>query len=205
MVARFSTSPPNPVLMKFAKEEQRRTSGRRLLDIGCGAGSNAIPLARLGWNVLGIDRSEPMLAAARNRALDAPVSHPPRFIQATMDRLPVEDRSFDFIVAHGIWNLAGSSAEFRSGIREAGRAARPGAALFIYTFSRSTFPSTVAPIEGEPFVFTEFSGRPQCFLTEEQLIGELGNASFDQETPITKYDAIPGGKPSIYEAVFRKR
>jgi 2-polyprenyl-3-methyl-5-hydroxy-6-metoxy-1,4-benzoquinol methylase len=35
----------------------------RLLDIPCGIGRPAIPLARLGYNVLGIDRSEPALFA----------------------------------------------------------------------------------------------------------------------------------------------
>jgi SAM-dependent methyltransferase len=37
----------------------------RLLDVACGVGRHAIPLARLGYDVLGIDRSEPALDLAR--------------------------------------------------------------------------------------------------------------------------------------------
>jgi hypothetical protein len=53
-----------------------------------------------------------------------------------MAPLPVPDASADFVVAHGIWNRARSSAEFRQAVADAGRAARPGAALFVFTFSR---------------------------------------------------------------------
>jgi 2-polyprenyl-3-methyl-5-hydroxy-6-metoxy-1,4-benzoquinol methylase len=50
--------------------ELKRSMGWRALDIGCGAGRNAIPLARLGWNVVGTDLSWPLLCAAANRTTD---------------------------------------------------------------------------------------------------------------------------------------
>lgn len=207
MVARFSTSPPNPVLMQFAASELQRGTGNRLLDIGCGAGCNAVPLARMGWKVLGVDLSQPMLKAAANRAREANLTQTLRVEAAPMDRLATEDQGYDFIVAHGIWNLAGSAVEFRAALREAARVARPGAALFIYTFSRNTLSATAEAVPGEPFVFTDFSGNPQCFLTRQQLIHELRAAGFEQdpEHPITEYDQPESGaKPAIYEGIFRR-
>ncbi|WP_372846008.1 class I SAM-dependent methyltransferase [Pontiella sp.] len=203
VVDRLSATPPNTVLMRFAAEEQQRSAGRRLLDIGCGAGCNAVPLAKAGWHVLGLDLSQPMLEAARQR-LDDPERL--QLQRAAMDRLPVEDQSFDFIVAHGIWNLAGSAKEFRTAVREAARAAKPGAPLFVYAFSRSTLPPETKPVDGEPFVFIEFSGRPQCFLIEAQLIEELDNAGFEQEPgiPIAEYERVPDRKPAILEGIFRR-
>lgn len=211
MVAGFARSSPNPVLMAFAGAEIRRVPGGRALDIGCGAARNAVPLAKQGWRVLGLDRSRPMLEAAVERSRLEDVEGRVSVARASMDRLPIGDRSCDLLVAHGIWNLASSSAEFRRAVGEAARVAAPGAGLFLFTFSRHTFPPGILPVDGEPFVFTEFSGEPQCFLTAEQLLGELRSAGFapDPAVPLTEYNRRPegalrgGGPPVIYECAFR--
>lgn len=204
----FASSSPNAVLMRFAQEELRRCGAGRALDIGCGAGRNAIPLARLGWEIVGIDLSPEMLAAAAGRASDAKLE----WLLAPMDAIPVADRSFDLVIAHGIWNLARSGAEFRRALGEAARVSKPGAGLFVFTFSRNTLPPRADPVPGESFVFTQFSGRPQCFLTVEQLVSELGSAGFVPEpaVPLTEYNRsgteplLVGTPPVILEAGFRR-
>ena len=45
-------------------------AGRRALDLGCGAGRNALHLAARGWEVDGVDLSEQALAWARERAAE---------------------------------------------------------------------------------------------------------------------------------------
>jgi len=210
-VSGFAQSPPNTVLMRYAEEELRRRGGGRALDLGCGAGRNAVSLARLGWTVLGIDLSRPMLTAAAQRLDEA--ERRLRVALAPMDALPVRDRSIDLVIAHGIWNLARSAAEFRAAVREAARVARPEAALFVFTFSRTTLPPAAMPVPGEPFVFTEFSGQPQCFLTQRQLVDELGAVGFvpDPAVPLTEYNRPgrgamrTGNVPVIWEAAFRTR
>lgn len=210
-VAGFARGVPNEVLLAFARKERLRHGAARALDVGCGAGRNAVPLARLGWDVTGTDLSWPMLEAAAERAVRERVGDRLRLVLAPMDRIPAREHSIDLVVAHGIWNLAGSAAEFRRALQEAARVARPGAGLFVFTFSRNTLPPEVQPVPGEPFVFTEFSGRPQCFLTEAQLLGELESAGFapDPGVPLTEYNRPPGGTvrvggPVIYEAAFRR-
>ena len=210
-VAGFAQSPPNAVLVAFAERELRRGGNANALDIGCGAGRNAIPLARLGWQVTGIDLSWPMLRAAAGRVQDDQLEDRVHLVQAPMDMLPVRDGSCDLVIAHGIWNLARSSTDFRRAVGEAARVASIGAGVFVFTFSRHTLPTDAEPVAGETFVFTQFSGEPQCFLTEEQLVSELGAAGLVREpsVPLSEYNrprpGIPGGgAPVIYEAAFRR-
>ncbi len=47
--------------------------GARLLDLGAGTGGHDIPLSRRGFDVVGVDRSDRMVAAARKKATDAEV------------------------------------------------------------------------------------------------------------------------------------
>ncbi len=210
-VAGFATSPPNQTLMRFARQV-RAGAGGRAVDIGCGAGRNSVPLAELQWNVVGLDLSWPMLEAARVRALVADTPGRIETVLAPMERLPLLDATADLVVAHGIWNLASSTGQFREAVREAARVARPGAALFVFTFSRTTIPIEALPVEGERFVFTEFSGARQCFLTREQLLEELGSAGFvpDDAVPLTEHNRPKNGEhrkagpPVIWEGAFRR-
>ena len=210
-VAGFVQSPPNEVLMRFARQELDRLSGKGIaLDIGCGAGRNAVPLAGLGWTVVGTDLSWPMLQAAAGRAVPGSRERP-AWCLAPMERLPVADRSADLVIAHGIWNLARSGRQFRQAVREASRVSRPGAGLFVFTFSRHTLPDSAHPVPGEDFVFTQFSGQPQCFLTANQLYEELAAENFapDPGVLLTEYNrptsrTVQHSGPVIYEAAFRK-
>jgi len=211
-VAGFARSAPNTVLMSFVEMELNGSKDPRVLDIGCGAGRNALPIARLGWKVVGTDLSWPMLAAAANRTSEEHLEGGFCGILAPMESLPVRDRSVDLVIAHGIWNLARSAVQFRKALDEAARVAKSGAGLFVFTFSRNTFPAHIMPVAGESFVFTEFSGEPQCFLTEDQLDAELARAGFvrDAGVPFREYNLPKAGvlstgtAPVIYEAAFRR-
>jgi hypothetical protein len=81
----------------------------------------------------------------------------------------------------------------------------------VFTFSRNTLAAEAEPVAAEPFVFTHFSGQPQCFLTAAQLGSELASAGFvpDEAVPLTEHNRPrpgamrTGGPPVIYEGTFR--
>lgn len=209
-VAGFADSPPNRTLIQFAAQERLRGAADAI-DIGCGAGRNLVPLAHQGWTILDVDLSRPMIETAAERIKADGLSRRARLALAPMDALPISNQSVDLIVAHGIWNLARSGDEFRRAVREAARVACPDAALFVFTFSRRTLPASAIPVDGESFVFTAFSGQPQCFLTREQLVAELEAAGFvpDPAVPLTEHNGPRPGSlrtsnvPVIFEAAFR--
>jgi SAM-dependent methyltransferase len=212
-VAGFTTGTPNANLIAFARRILETTPEARCLDLGCGAARNALPLARMGWRVVATDLSQPMLDAARARIAASGENVTVDLLHTPMAPLPFEDAAFDLVVAHGIWNLARSGAEFRAAVAEAARVARDGAGLFLFTFSRSTFAPDVRPDPGEAFVFSGFNGEPQCFLTEDEILTELGRAGFarDPQGPLAQYNVRPvaarvsGGPPAIYEGTFTRR
>lgn len=210
-VESFRTSTPNEVLMAYAQRLQsQHERPLSVLDIGGGAARNALPLAKLEMNVVCTDLSRPMLDAAKTciAAEALPVSL--HLVHAPMTPLPFLDNSFDLIVAHGIWNLARSGSEFHQAVEEAARVAKAGAGLFLFTFSRHTIGTADTPVAGETFVFTQFNGEPQCFLTEAEIINELASVGFVREgaQPLTEYNrpATPQvttqGPPVLYEGTF---
>lgn len=211
VVRGFSTATANEILLAFVRAELARRPRLRVLDVGCGAARNAAPMAAQGATVVGTDMAWPMLEAAGRRVVSEGVVERVALVRAPMDRLPLGDASVDLVVAHGIWNLARSAAEFRRAIAEAARVARPGAGLFVFTFSRATLAPDDQPVPGEPFVFTQFAGEPQCFLTEAELKGELLRGGFEKDPPgpLTEHNRPVAGRtftrggPVIYEGTFR--
>ncbi|MEX0878788.1 MAG: class I SAM-dependent methyltransferase [Thermoanaerobaculia bacterium] len=213
IVGGFSTATANKVLLDFVRAEIARCPRLRILDVGCGAARNAAPMAAHGGTVVGTDVSWPMLEAARKRVALEGVAGRVGLVRALMDHLPLGDATVDLVVAHGIWNLARSAAEFRRAVAEAARVARPDAGLFLFTFSRTTLAPEDGPLPGEPFVFTQFAGEPQCFLTETQVKEELFRAGWEKDPPgpLTEYNrpvavrTMTQDGPIIYEGTFRRR
>ncbi len=108
-----------------------RTPPGRALDLGCGTGTNAVELARRGWEVTAIDFSHRAVAAARRRAAAA--------------RLPVDVRQGDVIDlrgVHGPFDLVLDIGCFHALAPEAHaryaahviRCMLPGATYLLYTF-----------------------------------------------------------------------
>ncbi|PTL82685.1 class I SAM-dependent methyltransferase [Vitiosangium sp. GDMCC 1.1324] len=76
------------------------SSGRRVLDVGCGTGSTTLAVARLlgeKGRCTGIDISEPMLTAAQARAERQ--STPASFIRANAQNHAFEPASFDMLIS----------------------------------------------------------------------------------------------------------
>ena len=73
------------------------TRDTRMLDVACGAGQIAIPAARFGAHVTGVDIASNLInqarARAKGRGLDV------RFDEGDAESLPYEDASFDLVVS----------------------------------------------------------------------------------------------------------
>ena len=114
----------------------------RVLDLASGYGRIAVPLARRGFQVTGLDLSEPLLAIARERAAQAGVTVEWR--RADMRDIPSEwSGQFDAVIS--IWNSFGYFADDHENQRvlaSAAQALKPGGRLLIDVSNRDRVVST---------------------------------------------------------------
>ncbi|TFZ04386.1 class I SAM-dependent methyltransferase [Ramlibacter rhizophilus] len=74
--------------------------GMQVLDLGCGDGTTALPAARLGAKVLGVDIARNLVEAGNRRAAQAGFSDTCQFIQGDACRLAgLENKSFDRVIS----------------------------------------------------------------------------------------------------------
>ncbi len=75
------------------------TRGLKVLDLGCGDGTTAIPAAKRGADVLGVDIASNLVAAGNKRAKELGLANC-RFQEGdASDMQGVQDRSFDLLVS----------------------------------------------------------------------------------------------------------
>ncbi|WP_163270227.1 class I SAM-dependent methyltransferase [Chelativorans alearense] len=85
--------------------------GRRALDLACGTGVISHLMHELGFSVVGLDWSEPMLARARAKAVERGSGI--RFLLGDAERTLEEKESYDVIVTrHLVWTLVDPQAAF---------------------------------------------------------------------------------------------
>lgn len=106
----------------------RLEPGQRVLDVGCGAGLDALVAARrvAGGRVVGIDFSAAMVARAAAAAREARL--PVEFRLTEAGGLDEPPASFDAVLANGVLNLNPDRERL---LAEMGRLLRPGGRLFI--------------------------------------------------------------------------
>jgi ubiquinone/menaquinone biosynthesis C-methylase UbiE len=76
------------------------TSARQaVLELGCGTGRVAIPVANTGATVIGIDRSASMLDRARMRVRRAKLQSRVKLIRGDIRHLPFPDQTFPLVLA----------------------------------------------------------------------------------------------------------
>lgn len=90
---------------RMASAVAHRASGGRggvrqpILELGCGTGRVAIPVAKQGVRVIGIDRSESMLTRGRARVRRARLGSRVTLIRGDIRHLPFPDKRFPLVMA----------------------------------------------------------------------------------------------------------
>lgn len=108
----------------------------RVLDMGCGTGSNAVYLASKGFSVTGLDFTEWAVEAARKRVEAAGLSDRCEIRQGDLCQLPDEQVNgcFDLVVDYGTLDDMPGPQRRRAG-QSVISLTRPGSLFFLWCFS----------------------------------------------------------------------
>ena len=93
---------------------------RRILDLGCGSGRNAVPLENAGYEVHGVDSAPESIVICRQF-----VRAPERFREASAAALPYPDRHFDAVLDVGCLHMLPDRASRATVLAEVERVLKP--------------------------------------------------------------------------------
>jgi SAM-dependent methyltransferase len=122
-------APWMPAVMGFD-----RFAGKRLLEVGCGMGTDLLQFARGGAEVTGIDLTPRSLEISRRHL--SVYGESGDFANADCERLPFADESFDVVYSNGVLHHTPDTA---GAVREIHRVLRPGGLARVMLYHRGAW------------------------------------------------------------------
>jgi ubiquinone/menaquinone biosynthesis C-methylase UbiE len=146
--------------------EFEKSKGKRILEIGCGCGSEAERFARAGASYTAVDLTNAAVNITQRRFQLAGLKG--NFTQGDAENLPFADDSFDIVYSHGVLHHTPDTPRT---IREVHRVLAPGGRAVIMLYNQNSFNyqvnlSVVRRLRAR-LLTTEFGIRLACKLWSE--------------------------------------
>ena len=126
---RYSTEWHIPAAADFAGAR-----GLKVLEIGCGLGTDGAQFAKAGADYTGVDLTDASVQLARKRF--ELFNLPGTFKTADAENLDFEDESFDLVYSHGVLH---HTPETEKAIKEVHRVLRPGRSAKVMLYHRDSY------------------------------------------------------------------
>ncbi len=115
--------------------------GRRVLEVGCGAGVDLARFAKGGASVVGVDLSSSAIDLARANFEQQGLTGD--FRVADGEALPFEDNSFDLVFAHGVVQY---TADPKRLVEECRRVLKPGGEAVFQVYNRVSWLNALSKV-----------------------------------------------------------
>ena len=181
--------------------------GLKVLDLGCGDGTTALPAARLGANVLGVDIARNLVEAGNRRAQEQGLTNL-RFQEGdASDLAGLQDKTFDLVVS--IFGAMFAPRPFEVA-REMVRVTRPGGRIVMGNWIPGD-PTLVAQILKTSAAYSppppEGFVSPMTWGVESHVHERFGQAGIPREAIACERDTYVfefDGAPAEFVETFRR-
>ena len=187
-------------LHRFACDPRARRpfEGLRLLDIGCGGGLLSEPMARLGFEVVGVDASERNIGTAAAHAAELGVAVDYRC--ATAEALLAQGEAFDVILNMEVIEHVADPGQF---LRDCAAMLRPRGLMIVATLNRTLKAFALAKVGAEYVLRWLPAGTHDWskFLKPEELRGFLADVPVAVDGPFgVVFDPLTGRWSQSHDA-----
>jgi 2-polyprenyl-6-hydroxyphenyl methylase/3-demethylubiquinone-9 3-methyltransferase len=162
---------------------RRSMRGLRVLDVGCGGGFLAEPLARMGCHVTGVDPSRATIETARAHAIAGGLHI--TYVHGRGEALPVESDYFDAVICCDVLEHVD---DVRAVVGEMSRALAGGGTLIYDTINRTWQSRLVVIRLMQEWAWSRFVPRDlhdwSRFVTPAELDEELSDAGLESEAVV---------------------
>jgi ubiquinone/menaquinone biosynthesis C-methylase UbiE len=182
-----------PLLVDFSTFQ-----GKKMLEVGCGAGIDLVRFARAGTNIVGIDLSMTAIDLARKNIEQNGLRAELSVMNGESMQFP--DASFDAVYAHGVLQYTADTDKM---VAEIYRVLKPGGEAILMVYNRNSWLNLMMKVTNVPL---EHEDAP---VLKKFSIGELKQLLI----PFKSYRIIPerfpvktklhsGWKARLYNDVF---
>jgi SAM-dependent methyltransferase len=173
-------------------------AGRRVLEVGCGAGTDLVRFAQNGAHVTGVDIADSAIRLARanfqQRGLNASL------VVADGERLPFAEGAFDLVYAHGVVQY---TANGRQLVEECRRVLKPGAQAIFQAYNRLSWLNALSMVMKVDLEHADAPALRKYSMGEfRSLLSPFSRVRLIPERFPVKSRLHGGWKGALYNGVF---
>jgi ubiquinone/menaquinone biosynthesis C-methylase UbiE len=172
--------------------------GQRVLEVGCGAGTDLVRFAQGGALVTGVDLSSSAIALARQNfaqhGLDADLR------EADGEQLPFEDNTFDLAYAHGVVQYTAHDQRL---VDECRRVLKPGQLAIFQVYNRVSWLNALSKMMKVPLEHEDAPVLGKYSASEfRSLLKDFSDVRIVEERFPVKSRLHGGWKGVMFNTVF---